>query len=201
MWYETIFKSKNLIGINLTALKSFSSETSARYALALFEVSKESSQLQVIEDNLRMFLELYKKNADFKSFIQNPTKQISEQSLVLNKICEIVKSPKNLNNFFLLLIKKRRIFFLEKIIESFLKLVSIEKKELTASIVSSKELSQEEILKLNKELSSVLKYSINLDYSVDESLIGGFKIQIGSLMIDSSIKNKLKKYEKIMVEN
>ena len=186
MWYETIFKSKNLIGINLTALKSFSSETSARYALALFEVSKESSQLQVIEDNLRMFLELYKKNADFKSFIQNPTKQINEQSLVLNKICEI---------------KKRRIFFLEKIIESFLKLVSIEKKELTASIVSSKELSQEEILKLNKELSSVLKYSINLDYSVDESLIGGFKIQIGSLMIDSSIKNKLKKYEKIMVEN
>ena len=185
----------------MTALKSFSSETSARYALALFEVSKETSQLQIIEDNLRMLLELYKKNADFKSFIQNPTKQINEQSLVLNKICEIIKAPKNLNNFFLLLIKKRRIFFLEKIIESFLKLVSIEKKELTASIVSSKKLSQEEILKLNKELSSVLKYSINLDYRVDESLIGGFKIQIGSLMIDSSIKNKLKKYEKIMVEN
>ena len=43
--------------------------------------------------------------------------------------------------------------------------------------------------------------TIKIDYSVDESLIGGLKIQLGSFMIDTSIKNKLKKYEQLMIEN
>ena len=42
---------------------------------------------------------------------------------------------------------------------------------------------------------------IKFDYSVDESLIGGVKIQIGSLMVDTSIKNKLKKFKQLMLEN
>ena len=42
---------------------------------------------------------------------------------------------------------------------------------------------------------------IKFDYSVDKNLISGVKIQLGSLMVDTSIKNKLKKYEQLMIEN
>ena len=45
-----------------------------------------------------------------------------------------------------------------------------------------------------------MKTTVALNYKVDETLIGGLKIQIGSLMVDTSIKNKLKKYEQIMLE-
>ena len=45
-----------------------------------------------------------------------------------------------------------------------------------------------------------MKTTIAFDYKVDETLIGGLKMQLGSLMIDTSIKNKLKKYEQIMLE-
>ena len=41
---------------------------------------------------------------------------------------------------------------------------------------------------------------INFNYKVDQELIGGFKMQVGSLMIDTSIKNQLKKYEQVMLE-
>ena len=185
----------------MTTNKSFSSETAGRYALALFEISKENSELKVVNEKLITLLKIYRENKDFKNFIQNPTKNIQEQSFVLKKISGMLQAPKNLENFLNLLVKKRRIFFLERIIDNFIKLVSIENKEVSASIISSKKLSENEIKKLNGELSSVLNSSINLNYKIDESLIGGFKIQIGSLMIDSSIKNKLRKYEKLMLEN
>jgi F-type H+-transporting ATPase subunit delta len=67
-------------------------------------------------------------------------------------------------------------------------------------LISSKNLSSEELNSLNTEISKVLGTAINFDYKVDESLIGGLKMQIGSLMVDTSIKNKLKKYEQIMLE-
>ena len=108
---------------------------------------------------------------------------------------------KNLKNFFLLLIEKRRIFFVKKISESFLRLCSKKRGEIKASLISSKELSPTEIDEISKDLSKSMRSIIKLDYKVDKDLIGGLKLQLGSFMIDTSIKNKLKKYEQAMLEN
>ena len=53
---------------------------------------------------------------------------------------------------------------------------------------------------VEKQISESVKHPIKLNYKVDESLLGGIIIQIGSLMIDTSVKNKLKKYKKLMTE-
>ena len=108
---------------------------------------------------------------------------------------------KTFRDFLSVLVVKKRIFFLSKILKSFLKLSSIKKGKLSATLISSKDLSAEELKNINTELSKSIGSKINFDYKVDQELIGGFKIQIGSLMIDTSIKNKLKKYEKRMLEN
>ena len=100
-----------------------------------------------------------------------------------------------------LLIAKRRIFFVEKIIYSFLRLCSQKRGEVKASLISSKELSETEIEKISKDLSSSMGSTIKFDYKVDKDLIGGLKLQLGSFMIDTSIKNKLKKYEQMMLES
>ena len=68
-------------------------------------------------------------------------------------------------------------------------------------MVSSKSLSKDELNDISEELSKSMGSTIKIDYSVDESLIGGLKIQLGSFMVDTSIKNKLKKYEQLMIEN
>jgi F-type H+-transporting ATPase subunit delta len=107
---------------------------------------------------------------------------------------------KLITNFLNVLVIKRRIFFINKIFLSFLSLTSKKRGELKASLISSKNLTSEELESLNKELSRTMGTSITFDYKVDEELIGGLKIQIGSLMIDTSIKNKLKKYEQTMLE-
>jgi len=184
----------------LSSKKSFSSETANRYSLALYELAEENSELAVVEKNINELAEIYNSNDELKNFIKNPTHSQSNQLLVINKISSEINLSKIVKNFLSILVTKRRIFFLNTIFKHFLLLVSKKRGELKASLISSKSLNNDELNNLNAEISKVLGTVINLDYKVDESLIGGLKIQVGSLMVDTSIKNKLKKYEQIMLE-
>jgi len=145
-------------------------------------------------------MDIYSKSDDLKNFIKNPTQSESNQLEILNKISVQMNFSKTTKNFLSVLVVKRRIFFINKIFLNFLSLASRQRGELKALLISSKKLPNEELESLNKDLSQTMGKSITFDYKVDEDLIGGLKMQIGSLMIDTSIKNKLKKYEQKMLE-
>ena len=181
--------------------KSFSTETSERYSRALFEISQESGELEKTEADIKNFQSLHNSSFELKNFIENPTHTLETQNKILSLLSEKLSFSKNLRNFFLLLIKKRRIFFVKKIVDSFLRLCAKKRGEIKASLISSKELSSLELENISKELSSSMGSTIKFDYKVDQGLIGGLKLQLGSFMIDTSIKNKLKKYEQRMLEN
>ena len=181
--------------------KSFSTETSERYSRALFEVSKETKELEKVETDIKKFLELLSQSDEIRNFIKDPTQSINYQNNVIKVISKELGFSKNLINFFYLLIEKRRIFFINKISESFLRLCLKKRGELKASLISSKELSKSELDKISIELSKSMGVSLKFDYKVDKELIGGLKLQLGSFMIDTSIQNKLKKYKQIMLDN
>ena len=184
----------------MSSKKSFSSETANRYALALYELAEENSELPIVEKNINELLEIYNTNQELKNFIKNPTQSQLNQLTVLEKISAEMNLSKIVKNFLSILVTKRRIFFLNTIFKNFLLLTSKKRGELKALLISSKSLTNDELKNLNSEISKVLGTVIDFDYKVDEDLIGGLKMQIGSLMVDTSIKNKLKKYEQIMLE-
>ena len=72
--------------------------------------------------------------------------------------------------------------------------------EVKAELISSKELSGEQVNKIKDELSQNFDAKIKLDYKYDKSLIGGLVILVGSIMEDTSIKNKLQQIENRMLE-
>ena len=185
----------------MSANKSFSTETSERYSRALFEVAKESDDLEKVETDIKGFKSLLENSPELENFFSNPTQSINNQNNVNSLISEKLSFSKDLKNFFSILIEKRRIFFVSKIIDSFLKLCSRKKGEVKASLISSKELSDSELETISKDLSSSMGSIIKFDYKIDKELIGGLKLQLGSFMIDTSIKNKLKKFEQQMIEN
>ena len=181
--------------------KSFSTETSERYSRALFEVSRDSGDLDKVENDIKNFKLIYDKNLEVRNFIKDPSQIITEQNKLVNLISDKLNFSKNVQKFLLLLIEKRRIFFVNKIIESFLRLCSQKRGEIKASLISSKELSQTELNEISTDLSKSMGSTLKFDYKVDKELIGGLKLQLGSIMIDTSIRNKLKKYEQAMLEN
>ena len=179
----------------------FSGIATERYALALFELGQENSELNKMEIESKNLLNLLKNNLDFVSFVKDPTHKRSEQLKAIKTISKKFEFTNTLSKFLSFLCFKRRLFFLEKILNNFLKIGSKSRGEVEAKLSSSKELSQIEIENIQKQLSENFTSKIKLDYKYDPALIGGLIIQVGSIMIDTSIKSRLKLLETNMLEN
>jgi len=184
----------------LSTKSTFSSTTSKSYATALYELSKENSELDKVEDEMKKLNKLLDSSADFKEMILNPTVAKGDKKNVIFKIADQNNFSETFKKFLGFIAIKNRLFFLGKIIENFLNLVSYNKGELKVKLVASKKLSIEEQKKIQSELSKDFKSPLNIDYKYDPDLIAGLIIQVGSVMVDTSIKTKLKKLEKNMIE-
>ena len=180
--------------------KGFSDTSANRYSLALYELASEASVITKVEENSNSFLELISNSKDFRNLNKDPT--LSQEILknVMNKISENFNLETLFKNFLNFLILKRRFFYIQQILISFNEICSEKKGELKAEIKSAKDLSQQEINKITEELSNTFKSKIKLNYNHDKSLIGGLVVQVGSTMIDTSIKNKLQQIENRMIE-
>ena len=178
----------------------FSITSAERYSLALFELSNESNLLTQIEEQCLSILGLMSSSEDFKNLIKDPTTKQGDLFKIINSISENYKFETLLKNFLSFLIKKRRFFFLERILQSFIEICSKKRGELKAELKSAKELSDNEINKITEELTKNFSSKIKLKYKYDKSLIGGLVFQVGSIMVDTSIKNKLQQIENRMIE-
>ena len=180
--------------------KGFSDTSANRYSLALYELAKEDNVIDEIENQSISILKLIDDSEDFKSLIKDPTNSVNDLQNVISKISNIYKLNVLLSKFLGFLILKRRFFYIQHILISFNEICSEKKGELKAEIKSAKDLSQQEINKITEELSNTFKSKIKLNYNHDKSLIGGLVVQVGSTMIDTSIKKKLQQIETKMIE-
>jgi len=187
-------------GTKLSKDTGFSIPSAERYSLALFELSEENNLLSQIEDQSSSILNLIDQSEDFSNLIKDPTTRQEDLLKVINTISENNKFESLFKNFLSFLIQKRRFFFIERILKSFIEICSRKRGELNAELKSAKELSNEEIAKITEELTKNFSSKIKLNYKHDESLIGGLVVQVGSTMVDTSIKNKLQQIENRMIE-
>ena len=178
--------------------KNFSDTAASRYSLALYELAEENRHVQEIEDQSSALIKLFDESKDFKLIVKNPTSKKEDQINVINKISEHYNFNILLKKFLCFLVEKRRLFFLQNILGKFVDICSQKRGEVKAKLVAAKQLNGDEIKKIKDELSKDFT-KIKLDYKYDPSLIGGLIIQVGSLMIDTSIKSKLKQLENKMI--
>ena len=180
--------------------KGFSITSADRYSLALYELASENNILSQVEDQSLSILSLISSSKDFSNLIKDPTNSEEDLLKILDNISSNNKFENLLKNFLSFLITKRRFFYVEQILKSFIETCSKKRGELKAELKSAKELSEDEISKITSELTENFSSKIKLNYKHDESLIGGLIVQVGSTMVDTSIKNKLQQIENRMIE-
>ena len=168
--------------------------------MALYELSLENSSTEIVEKQVQAIMKLLNNSKDFEDLIKNPTIKQTDQKNIFNRLSKQFNFNELLTKFLNFLIQKRRLFYIKKILSDFILICSEQRGEVQAKLITSKNISAQELESIKNELKENFGSNIKLNYVKDQSLIGGLVLQVGSVMIDTSIKNKLKQIEQQMIE-
>jgi len=162
-----------------------------RYASALIELADKASCLDKVAEDLTSMRTMIQESAELDRVINSPVLSREDQVKAVTALCAKAKMNDLTANFVGTVAQNRRLPALTGMINAFLDELSRRRGEAKAQVTSAKKLTAGQL----KAVSDVLKKSVgtklSLEADVDETLLGGMIIKVGSRMIDSSLKTKL----------
>jgi len=179
---------------------TLSSSAAGRYATALFELAEEEGALDDVERDMTAMAGALDESADLQALISSPVYTREEQGRAMAAVTRTMELGTLASNVIALMATKRRLFVLPEMISIFQKLMSEHRGEVTAEVVSATALSAAQTGALVKKIKAAIGREVKLNASVDENLIGGLVVKVGSRMIDTSIRAKLNALQNAMKE-
>jgi ATP synthase F1 delta subunit len=168
------------------------------YADALFGVAKEKGKLDVIREQLGQFADALADNREMQLFFFSPYFSSSEKEDGLKKA--IADAEPELVNFLELLIEKHRMPVLFRIRRQFDSLWDKENKRLGVTVTSAVELDPEVAKRIGAEIEEQTGNEVELENRLDPDILGGLVVQVGNMVLDTSIKNRLEKLRKSVAQ-
>jgi F-type H+-transporting ATPase subunit delta len=175
----------------LSATLSVLSGIARPYAAALFDLASDAKAIEATEKDLDAISSLIASSDDFSRFLKSPTISADTKRDALEAILAKAKTSDLVANTLRLVAKNGRLFALPAIISAFKDMAAAARNEVPADVVSATKLTAAQEKELVRVLKAKLGKDITLNTSVDESLIGGLVVKVGSKMIDTSLKTKL----------
>lgn len=179
---------------------SISTGIAVRYTTAIFELAKEDKALPTIEKDVDALEATLADSADFRNLISSPMYSRGDQGSAVTAIAKKMDLSQIASNLLSLMATKRRLFVLPQMVNRMRELIAQEKGEVSADVIAAKELTKAQQDKLAKTLKVTVGKDVKINLAVDESLIGGLAVKVGSKMIDTSIRSKLAKLLNAMKE-
>jgi len=179
---------------------SISTGIAARYATAVFELAIEDKSLAALESDIDALDSALSESDEFTVLINSPIYTRDQQGTAIAEIARKMSLSATTSNTLVLMASKRRLFVLPQLLASLRSLIADEKDEVTADVTAAKALSTGQQTKLAKSLKASFGKDVKINMAVDESLIGGLIVKVGSKMIDTSIASKLANLQNAMKE-
>lgn len=179
---------------------SISTGIAARYATAVFELAKESDALSSLEQDVDGLDAALSESAEFRDLITSPVYSRDQQAAAVTAIASKMGASEIVANTLSLMASKRRLFVLPQLVDELRDRIAEEKGEVAAEVISPKALTKGQEEKLAKMLADKVGKTVKINAAVDESLIGGLVVKVGSTMIDTSIRSKLAALQTTMKE-
>ncbi len=169
---------------------------STTYADALFETGIEENTLDNLYDEALSVQQILKDNPDFSRLMNHPKILKEEKEQIMESVFKGRLSDE-FTGFLRLIVANKRYADIDSILEYFVLKVKEHKKIGIAYVTTPLELTESQKEAVKKKLLDTTEYvSMEMNYSIDESLIGGMVIRIGDRVVDSSIRTKLEGLKK-----
>jgi F-type H+-transporting ATPase subunit delta len=168
-----------------------SSKIARRYARALAELCDETGNHEVIGNQLNAFVKACEESADLAGVLVNPTVDNDAKQGIIQAVAQKGMFAPTTKNFFLVLLEHGRIGAVGEIAAAFQDLLDARAERLRAVVSTSIPLERADLDRIKKALERLTKQSVELDAKVEPGLIAGATVQIGNVVLDSSIRNQL----------
>ena len=162
-----------------------------RYATALFELAVDQDKLDQVSVDLATLAGLLGESDDLQRLVRSPVLSRGEQM-------QAAGANPLTRNFVGLLAEQRRLFVLAAIIDTFKQLHAAHRGEVRAAVISAHELLPTQFDSIHATLKAVLGGDVAVDAQVDEDMIGGLIVRVGSRMVDGSLRTKLQRLQLAM---
>ncbi|GIL17173.1 MAG: ATP synthase subunit delta [Oligoflexia bacterium] len=165
------------------------SEVSRRYAKALFELAKETKQVETIAPEIHGLKLAIENNKEILGFIASPLVSAEDKKAAIQKTFSSANAL--VLNLMLLMAEKGRLELIGEVADAF-EQINDESHGITrGKVVSAKALGAQERADIEKTINKVTKKEVILSYEEDPSLLGGLIAQVGGWNFDDSLKSHL----------
>ncbi|HHB81312.1 MAG TPA: F0F1 ATP synthase subunit delta [Aliiroseovarius sp.] len=179
---------------------SISTGIANRYAKAVFDLALEGKSIKAVEADLAVLEAALGDSTEMNALISSPLVTRDQQRLAVAALAAKMKLSDIMTNALGLKADKRRLYLLPQFISELQRLLAEHKGEVTAEVTAAKALTKTQKDKLAKALKAAAGKDVNINVAVDEDLIGGLVIKLGSKMIDTSIRSRLNALQNSMKE-
>ncbi len=180
--------------------KSSIGTVAGRYASALFDLAAEANALPAVEADLNRFAALLVESADLTRLVKSPVYAADEQVRAVGAVLDKAEIGGLTGNFIRVVAGNRRLFTMSDIIAAFRRRLAVHRGEVAAEVTSAEPLSDKHVAALKDALKASIGKDVALHTHVDPALIGGLIVQVGSRMIDGSLRTKLNSLKLAMKE-
>ncbi len=171
-----------------------------RYALALFELAQETGGIDAVKADLDRFDALVAESSDLARLVRSPVFSADEQLRALSAVLHRAGIGGLAARFLKLVTSNRRLFAAHDMIRAYRELVARHRGEATAEVTVAVQLKDDHVAALRAALKAVSGKDVDLHIKVDPAIIGGLVVKLGSRMVDSSLRTKLKSISHAMKE-
>ena len=164
------------------------------YAEALFDVAKDKDDLDRVREELGEFADALEEDRELQVFFFSPYFSSAEKREGISK--SVSGASEEFVNFLELLAEKHRMPLIFRVRRQFDALWKRENRKLDVIVTSAVELDPKVVKNVGAEIEKQTDRSVELDSRVDEGILGGLVLQVGNMVLDASIRNRLEKLRK-----
>jgi F-type H+-transporting ATPase subunit delta len=169
-----------------------------RYASALFDLARESNAIDAVQQSLATLRAGLAESADLSALIASPVVGRSDAANAIAAVATALKLDSLTTKFLGVLAENRRLADLPKMIDAFDAIVADHRGEVTAKVISAHPLTADQLAALTANLKSRVGRDVTVAATVDPAILGGLFVQLGSQLIDGSIRTRLNSFAQAM---